>query len=193
MNDQRKSLATRTPRSRWLALLVAVSIAGTMSAGCSSTGTRNASSTSTTTAGLLPGETVNDGLQRLTDACMDAWHEPFTMTGGITDGKPEENRVYSANPVSQQRQRDCVAKSLDKIGVTPLTTSRLEQNYRYQIALVACLQQHGYDMGTPVSKEAFIAARGVIDPSSKFSDFGSADQTRAAQDYTSCADAAAKQ
>jgi hypothetical protein len=164
-----------------------------MSAGCSSTGTRNASSTSTTTAGLLPGETVNDGLQRLTDACMDARHEPFTMTGGITDGKPEENRVYSANPVSQQRQRDCVAKSLDKIGVTPLTTSQLEQNYRYQIALVACLQQRGYDMGTPVSKEAFIAARGVIDASSKFSEFGSADQTRAAQDYTSCADAAAKQ
>jgi hypothetical protein len=48
-------------------------------------------------------------------------------------------------------------------------------------------------MGTPVSQEAFIAAGGVIDPSSKFSEFGSADQTRAAQDYTSCADAAAKQ
>jgi len=187
----------RTPtahsiRSHWTALLGAASITGMLITGCSTTGTHNAEPTSTTNAGLLPGETVNDGLRRLTDACMDAWHEPFTMTGGITDGKPEENRVYSANPVSQQRQRDCVAKSLDKIGFTPLTTSQLEQNYRYQIALVDCLQQRGYDMGTPVSKEAFIAARGVIDPSSKFSEFGSADQTRAAQDYTSCADAAAK-
>jgi hypothetical protein len=168
--------------------------AGLMASGCAGGRAQSAATATSTTvnASLLPGESVNDGLQRLTDACMDAWHEPFTMTAGITDGKPEENRVYSANPVSQQRQRDCVSKALDKIGIRPLSSAQLEQNYHYQVALVACLQGRGYDMGAPVSLEAFIAADGVIDASTKFSEFGGADQPRAAQDYSACATQAGK-
>jgi len=144
------------------------------------------------TGALLPGETVTDGLERLADACMDAWHETFTMTSGITNGKPDQNRVYSPNPVSQQRQRDCTAKAMSVVGITPLTSAQLHQNYSHQYRLVRCLLDLGYDMGTPVSEDAYVAAAGVIDPSSKFSDFGTMDQPHAADDYSHCGEVASR-
>jgi hypothetical protein len=72
-------------------------------------------------------------------------------------------------------------------GTRKLTPSELEANWKFQTALWACLAAKGYDVGTPVSLEEFVAAGGAVDPVSKASDFGGSDQPHAAADMDACA------
>jgi hypothetical protein len=55
-----------------------------------------------------------------------------------------------------------------------------EPNYRYQIDIVKCLKDLGYDMGALTSLEAFVAAGGAIDPRAKFARFGITGKQKAA-------------
>jgi hypothetical protein len=135
---------------------------------------------------VLPGESINDAYQRLITACMDPYGFPYTVTNIIADNVPQTFRVYEGDPVVQARVRECMARAAQGAGIRKLSASELEANWKFQSALWACLAGKGYDVGTPVSLEAYIAAGGVIDAASKASDFGGSDQPGADADMQAC-------
>jgi hypothetical protein len=135
---------------------------------------------------LLPGESINDAYQRLITACMDPYGFPYTVTNIIADNVPGTFRVYAADPVVQARVRECMAQAAQGAGIRKLSASELEANWKFQTALWACLAAKGYDVGTPVSLEEYIAAGGAVDAVSKQSDFGGSDQPQAAADMDAC-------
>ena len=79
-----------------------------------------------------------------------------------------------------------ISKAAQGAGIRKLSSSELEANWKFQSALWACLASKGYDVGTPVSLEAFVAAGGVVDAVSRQADFGGADQPHADADMQAC-------
>ncbi len=94
--------------------------------------------------------------------------------------------MYSADPDVQARHSGCLAQAAQGAGIRKLSTSELEENWEFQTALWACIARKGYDVGTPVSLEEFIAAGGVVDVVSKVNDFGGLDQPNAGADMQAC-------
>lgn len=117
---------------------------------------------------------------------MDRYGFPYTITYPIGDNGPFAFRVYAADPVVQARVRECLAEAAQGAGIRKLSSSELEANWKFQSALWACLASKGYDVGTPVSLEAFVAAGGVVDAVSRQADFGGADQPHADADMQAC-------
>ena len=134
----------------------------------------------------MPGESINDALQRLTNACMDVLGYPYTITYPVGDNGPFAFRVYSADPVVQERHRECLERAAQGAGIRKLSALELEENWRFQTAVWACIAGKGYDVGTPVSLEEFIAAGGVVDVVSKVNNFGGVDQPNAGADMQAC-------
>ena len=143
-------------------------------------------------AGRLPGETVNDFYQRLTNECMAPYGYPYTMSSSfLADGSPSGFRLYGSDPVIQKRLDACIAESQQGIGVRKLSPVELEENWAFQTTVMQCLIDKGYDMGTLVSSEEFVAAGGqVVAAVSKLSEFGTLDQLDAAADMDACVAAA---
>jgi len=135
---------------------------------------------------LLPGESINDALERLTNACMDVLGYPYTITYPVGDNGPFAFRVYSADPVVQARHRECLDRAALGAGIRKLSALELEENWRFQTAVWTCIAGKGYDVGTPVSLEEFIAAGGVVDVVSKVNNFGGLDQPNAGADMQAC-------
>ncbi len=117
---------------------------------------------------------------------MDRYGFPYTITYPVGDNGPFAFRVYGADPAIQARQSECMAQAAQGAGIRKLSSSELEANWRFQTALWACLAGKGYDVGTPVSLEEFVAAGGTVDAVSKQSDFGGSDQPQAAADMDAC-------
>jgi hypothetical protein len=147
--------------------------------------TSTAAATSSNEA-LLPGESLADGFRRLLNACMEPYGYSYTVTYPVGADGPFPFRVYEADPVVQQRQEACSAAASDDVGVQKLSAAQLEASWKYQTSLVTCLANKGYELGTPVSLEQFVAAGGVVDPASEFGEFGGIEQPNAAADYEAC-------
>lgn len=135
---------------------------------------------------LLPGESIDDAYQRLLNACMDVYGFAYTITYPVGDNGPFAFRVYAGDPVVLARQRECLAQAAQGAGIRKLSALELEENWKFQTALWACIAGKGYDVGTPVSLEEFIAAGGVVDVVSKVNDFGGLDQPNAGADMQAC-------
>ena len=134
----------------------------------------------------MPGESINDALQRLTNACMDVLGYPYTITYPVGDNGPFAFRVYAADPVVQARHSECLDRAALGAGIRKLSALELEENWRFQTAVWACIAGRGYDVGTPVSLEEFVAAGGVVDVVSKVNNFGGLDQPNAGADMQAC-------
>jgi len=135
---------------------------------------------------LLRGESINDALQRLTDSCMEPFGFRYTITYPVGDDGPFPFRVYDVDPVVQARHRDCLALAAQGAGIRKLSPEELKGNWTFQTAVWACLAGRGYEVGTLVSLEEFVAAGGAVDAASKASDFGGLNQPNADADMQAC-------
>ena len=111
---------------------------------------------------LLRGESINDALQRLTDSCMEPFGFRYTITYPVGDDGPFPFRVYDVDPVVQARHRDCLALAAQGAGIRKLSPEELKGNWTFQTAVWACLAGRGYEVGTLVSLEEFVAAGGGV-------------------------------
>jgi hypothetical protein len=164
----------------------AVVVLGACSSSSSTSSAKSTLPTKGSGGSLLPGESINDAYQRLINSCMDRYDFPYTITYPVGDNGPFPFRVYGADPAIQARQRACMAQAAQGAGIRKLTPSELEENWKFETALWACLAGKGYDVGTPVSLEEFVAAGGAVDPVSKASEFGGSDQPHADADMQAC-------
>lgn len=135
----------------------------------------------------MPGESTNDFYQRLINDCMAPYGYPYTMANGFVEGgRPSNFRVYGPDPLIQKQQVACIAQASQGIGAQKLTPTQLEGNWAFQTAVMQCLIDKGYDIGTLVSLEEFVAAGGAVDVASKLSEFGGLDQPDSAADMDAC-------
>jgi hypothetical protein len=109
------------------------------------------------------------------------------MANGFVDGgKPSSFRVYGADPVIQKQQAVCITQASQGIGAQKLTPTQLKANWTFQTEVMRCLIDKGYDIGTLVSLEEFVAAGGAVDVASKLSEFGGLEQPHSAADMDAC-------
>ena len=163
---------------------------GLLLAGCGGSGASTAGSlapASVGAGGRLPGESTNDFYQRLINDCMAPYGYPYTMANGFVDGgKPSNFRVYDVDPVIQKQQAVCITQASQGIGAQKLTPTQLKANWTFQTEVMRCLIDKGYDIGTLVSLEEFVAAGGAVDVATKLSEFGGLEQPDSAADMDAC-------
>lgn len=135
---------------------------------------------------ILPGESVDDAYERLLNSCMEQYGFSYTFSNIIVDNVPRTYRVYDGDPDVQARHQECMALAAQGAGGRKLSPEELKGNWEFQTALWTCLAGRGYDVGTLVSLEEFVAAGGAVDAASKASDFGGLDQPNADADMQAC-------
>jgi len=91
---------------------------------------------------------------------MEPFGFRYTITYPVGDDGPFPFRVYDVDPVVQARHRDCLALAAQGAGIRKLSPEELKGNWTFQTAVWACLAGRGYEVGTLVSLEEFVAAGG---------------------------------
>jgi hypothetical protein len=156
---------------------------------CCSSHEEAAAPAATTSFALLPGEDMLSAQLRIVDGCMEETNEPYHDVTAVENSVERPNvRAYdTANPGTEERYEECLARWDELAQVPEPTDEDFRAGYAGTVAFVACLADRGYDLGTVVSEEEYVASRGQAGPSSQWSDVANDGTPAFSDDFMECA------
>ena len=122
----------------------------------------------------LPGEPLDVAFRRLLYACMDAFGETnFQVVMNEGNGVRYEGRSYSIeSQQSQAHHAECVDRARRAVPPPTLTREQLGAAYGQMAKVMDCIRKAGFDIGTTVSLEEFIAKAGDVPYTSRYDPSG---------------------
>lgn len=130
---------------------------------CSSTdsGERSGVNSVPVLYGTLPGESLRDASERVLRSCLDTLGVPYDLL--------ENNRIgfratpdLSLNEILVRCEAEAIAAGL--IEDRPRTEDEIFKDYENVANWAECLRSAGYDPGSMISLEEYLASGGVSDP-----------------------------
>jgi len=133
----------------------------------------------------LPGESPGEAFRRIYDRCMDGYDIPFTTLEA--EGKEGTFMARGYDTTSNGYVSAHLACLPIASAVVP-TPSRAEllDSYQLELEFLACLDSAGFETGTPVSEDEWIASGGLADPSSNWSVLANSNDPAFNTAYTAC-------
>jgi hypothetical protein len=156
---------------------------------CSSSTGDETAPASTTSFVLLPGEDLFDAQDRIVDGCMDETNEPFVLGDEEVNGVTRTSvRAYDTNnPGTEERYESCRARWDELAQIPAPSDADLRVGYVGTVAFVRCLADRGYELGTVISEEEYVASGGQTDPSSNWAATADGETPGFSDDYDDCA------
>lgn len=117
------------------------------------------------TSAALPGETVGEAIQRISYACMDGLGDTnFVVVDVLIDAKQSKGRAYNLEiPDTKAHFDECQKKALAAVPIVAQSKDDLRATHGRLTKIVDCVRDAGFDLGTMVSVDEFVANGGVPD------------------------------
>jgi hypothetical protein len=132
---------------------------------CSTTPAKPSAATTTASPprSTLPGEGIGDATNRVLADCY-AKYGIVSVKSGDGGLLSDLNTGTSPGLTVQDILADCNGAVNDAglTSFTPLTNDQLSARYRQVVTWHDCIVAQGFQIGPPVSEEAFIAAKGAL-------------------------------
>jgi hypothetical protein len=136
----------------------------------------------------LPGEPAWKTSERLLFACMDGFGDTnWEEIEVVADGVPSKSRAYrDNNPDTNKHYDECQKKALAAVPIAPQSKDDLRATHGRLTKIVDCVRDAGFDLGTMVSVDEFVANGGVPEGAltSRWSQF--AEQPEFLENFNRC-------
>lgn len=111
--------------------------------------------------GTLPGESRQDAVQRIQRSCLDNLGVPYDVLG------PYQLFVHATPDLSPAKIATICEAEVQAAGFVEnraRTADEITKDYEHRAKWAECLRRVGYDPGSMISLEEYLASGGVGDP-----------------------------